>query len=157
MDSFASSEPDNVSESVVANSSDAVANHSVPVAVTKLALPGRPAESAFEALRNSGVGDIWVPPLTSRGRPSPTQSSQAGGRALSRSELGDSDDEDGKSIGDGEPVGEVALLVQHPSLEVLESFDTDDLWESRLFWLVPLVPVQGAPSDSVYVAHHATF
>jgi hypothetical protein len=158
MDSFASADPESASQSDGKNSPDAGAKReaAVPAALSKLALPARPAETAFEALHSSGVGDIWVPPLTSRGRPSPTQPSHAG-IVISRPTLRDSDndDESGSNVsGNDEPDGEVAMLVQHPSLEVLESFDTDDLWESRLFWLVPLAPVQGAPSDSVY-AHNA--
>ena len=153
MDSFASSDPENGSQSEGSNSPDAGIKRdaAAPVGLSKLALPPRPAESAFEALHSSGVGDIWVPPLTSRGRPSPTQSAQAG--VASRPSMRDSDniDESGSDLGDDHgPDGDVGMLVQHPSLEVLESFDTDDLWESRLFWLLPLAPVQGAPSDSVY-------
>ena len=157
MDSFASADLDSASQSDGKNSPEAGAKReaAAPAALSKLALPARPAESAFEALHSSGVGDIWVPPLTSRGRPSPTQPSHAG-IASSKPALrdNDNDDESGSNNGDTELDGEVAMLVQHPSLEVLESFDTDDLWESRLFWLVPLAPVQGAPSDSVY-AHSA--
>ncbi len=160
MDSFASADSETASESDGSNSPDAGAKRdaTVPAAVSRLALPARPAQSAFEALHSSGVGDIWVPPLTSRGRPSPTQPSQAG---VVSSSLRDSDDDDksdaGSNISDDEPDGEVAMLVQHPSCEILESFDTDDLWESRIFWLLPLVPVKGAPSDSVYVqfSHHS--
>ena len=153
MDSFASSDPENGSQSEGSNSPDAGIKRdaAAPVGLSKLALPSRPAESAFEALHSSGVGDIWVPPLTSRGRPSPTQSAQAG--VASRPSMRDSDniDESGSDLGDDHgPDGDVGMLVQHPSLEVLESFDTDDLWESRLFWLLPLAPVQDAPSDSVY-------
>ncbi len=154
LDSFASADPDSGSQSEGTNSPDAGAKReaAAPAALSKLALPARPAESAFEALRSSGVGDIWVPPLTSRGRPSPTQPSQAGVATRPAPRDSDDDDDSGSNVGDGdETFGEVAMLVQHPSLEILESFDTDDLWESRLFWLVPLAAVQGAPSDSMYV------
>jgi hypothetical protein len=154
MDSFASADSETGPQSDGSSSPDAGVKReaAVPSTISRLALPARPDQSAFEALHNSGVGDIWVPPLTSRGRPSPTQPSQA--RVASRS-LPDSDDDDkcgsGSHVSDEELDGEVAMLVQHPSFEVLESFDTDDLWESRLFWLLPLVLVKGAPSDSVYV------
>jgi hypothetical protein len=154
MDSFASSVPENGSDSDGADSPDAGAKREAapPAAVAKLELPARPAESAFEALRSSGVGDVWVPPLTSRGRPSPTQPSQADTGVARRPAVRDSDDDDdsGSSVGENEPDGDIAMLVQHPSLEILESFDTDDLWESRLFWLVPLAPVHGAPSNTAY-------
>ena len=157
MDSFASTDPQNATESDGTDSPDAGAKCEVapPAAVTKLELPARAAESAFEALRSSGVGDVWVPPLTSRGRPSPTQPSQADTGVARRSAARDSDgdDDSGSSVEENVPDGDVAMLVQHPSLEILESFDTDDLWDSRLFWLVPLAPVQGAPSDTA-CAHH---
>ncbi len=155
MDSFASANPENDLHSDSRISPDAGAKREavVPAVLSKLALPERPAENAFEALRSSGVGDMWVPPLTSRGRPSPTQPSQAGAGIASRSAEPDSNDDgnSGSSDSDNAPDGEVAMLIQHPSLEVLESFDTDDLWESRLFWLLPLTLVQSAPSDSLYV------
>jgi hypothetical protein len=156
MDSFASANPENDLHSDGRISPDAGTKREVvvvPAVMSKLALPERPAESAFEALRSSGVGEMWVPPLTSRGRPSPTQPSQSGAGIASRSAVRDSDDDEnsGSSASDNAPDGEVAMLIQHPSLEVLESFDTDDLWESRLFWLLPLALVQSAPSDSLYV------
>jgi hypothetical protein len=157
MDSFATADAESGSHCDGSSSPDAGAKReaAAPAAISRLALPVRPAQTAFEALHSSGVGDIWVPPLTSRGRPSPTQPCQAGTGAASRSSLRDSDDDDksgtGSNVSDDEPDGEIAMLVQHPSLEVLESFDTDDLWGSRLFWLLPLAPVKDAPSDSVYV------
>jgi hypothetical protein len=154
IDSFASADPATDPQSDGSNSPDAGVKReaAVPASISRLALPDRPAQSVFEALHSSGVGDIWVPPLTSRGRPSPTQPSQTGvaSRLLLDSDGVDQSDT-GSNISDDAPDGEVAMLVQHPSFEVLESYDTDDLWESRLFWLLPLVPVKGAPSDSVYV------